>query len=49
MAWYVVWPDGHDMVYGLALRALHGIWYGLVGMTWYVVCFDGHGMAWHGI
>ena len=25
----MVWPDGHGMVYGMALRAWHGVWYGI--------------------
>ena len=44
------------MVYGMAWRALHGIWYGLPGTAWYTVWPGGHGTiygmawrAWHGI
>ena len=49
MAWYVVWPDGHCMVYGMAWRAWHekgmtwrawhSIWYGLTthGIAWCMV------------
>ena len=47
LRWYVVWPDGHGMVYGMmARRASHSILYGLVmhsmvyGIAW---------RAWHGI
>ena len=49
---YIIWPGGHGMVYVMAWQgmvcyvlALHGIWYGLVGMAWYVVWPDGHGMV----
>ena len=31
LAQYMVRPDGHDMVYGMAWRARNGVWYGLVG------------------
>ena len=51
VTWYMVWPGGHDMVYGMACRAWHGIWYGLegmagymAGMTLYMVWPGGHGM-----
>ena len=33
--WYIIWPGGHGMlyvmVYGMAWRASHGVWYGLAG------------------
>ena len=54
MAWYVVLPNGHGMVYGMAWRAWHakryslwtwyGIWFGLARMLWYMVCLAG--IAW---
>ena len=41
------------MVYGIAWRAWHGIWYGRVGMAWHMVWPVGHnmvqGMVWRGI
>ena len=44
------------MVYDMALRAWHGICYGMVGMAWYMVLLGEPGMvygmswrAWHGI
>ena len=37
MAWYIVWPGEHGMVYGMVLRARNGICYGFVGMAWYMV------------
>ena len=52
----MVWPGGHGVVYGMVLRAPHGIWYGLAGLAWYIVWFGGlrmvYSMAWralHGI
>ena len=38
ITWYIVWPggygmvlpDGHGMVYGMALRAWHGVWFGIM-------------------
>ena len=46
----MVWPSGHDMLYSIALRAWHGIWFGLASMLWYMVWSGGHrivyGMAW---
>ena len=48
MAWYMVWPYGHGMGYGMVL------WYSLVDMAWYMVIVGGHGiwcglsgMAWY--
>ena len=35
------------MVYGMAYRAWHGIWYGLEGMAGYMVWLAG--MAWYGV
>ena len=58
MALFVVWPDGHGMVYGMAWRAWHSIWYGLKmhGIAWFMVWPCGprmlYSMAWrasHGI
>ena len=38
IAWYMVWPGGHHMVYGSARHgACHSIWYGLAGMAWCMV------------
>ena len=37
MAWYMVWPGGHGIVYDMAWRAWHGIRYGSMGMVWYMV------------
>ena len=54
MAWNMIWPGKHGMVYDRALRAWHGICSGLVGMAWYMVLLGGpcmvYGMslqAWH--
>ena len=54
--WYMVWPGGIGMLYGMIWRTYHGIWYGLAGMAWYMACSDGHSMvygmawrAWHGM
>ena len=47
MLWYVVWPDGHGMVYGMmAWRAWHSILYSLAmhGMVYGIAWW-----AWHGI
>ena len=56
MAWYMVWPGGHGMVYGMAWRAWQDRWYGLADMSWYMVWPGRHGIvydmawrAWHGI
>ena len=56
LAWYMVWPGKHGMVYGMALQAWHGICYGLVGIAWYMLLLGSPGMvygmswqAWHGI
>ena len=53
MTWYMVWSAGHGMILSMALRAWHGIWYGLAGMVWYMVWSGGHGMvyvlAWRGV
>ena len=45
MAWYMLWPGGHDMVYGMVCRAWHGILYGLEGIAVYMVWPGGHGMV----
>ena len=37
MAWYMVWPDGHGIVYVMAWWAWHGMWYSLAGITWYIL------------
>ena len=36
------------MVYSMAWRVCHGIWYGLMGMAWYMVWPYGHGLG-HGM
>ena len=41
----MVWSDGHTIVYGMACRAWHGIWYDLTGMACYMVWPVGHGMV----
>ena len=50
IAWYMVWPGGQRMVYGMACWAQHDIWYGLVTMAWYMLWPGWHhmvyGMAW---
>ena len=33
----MIWPDGHGMIYGMALWQWHGICYGLACITWYMV------------
>ena len=55
MAWYMVWPGVHGivhsmtvfhgMVYVMAWRAWHRMWYGLVGIIWYILRLGGHGMV----
>ena len=46
----MVWPCGHGMVYGMACRAWHGIWYGLARYCMVYDIAGGHdmvyGMAW---
>ena len=37
IAWCMIWPGGHGMIYGMAWRPLHGICYGLAAITWYMV------------
>ena len=37
MAWYMVWPIGYGMVYGMAWWAWHGMWYSLAGITGYIL------------
>ena len=53
LALYMVWPDGHSMIYDMAWRPWQGIRYGLAGITWYMVWLGGHrmvyGIAWQGI
>ena len=48
MAWYMVWPDGHGMLYGMTWMACHGLWYDLAGMQsiWYDLAGMVYGMAW---
>ena len=46
MAWYMVWPVGHGIVYRMTGEVRHGIWYSLVGMAWYSIW---PGEVWHGI
>ena len=36
------------MVYSMAWRVCHDIWYSLMGMAWYMVWPNGHGMG-HGM
>ena len=46
-AWYMVWPVGHGMAYGMAWRA----WHGTVGIEWYMVRPGNHRiwyMVWPG-
>ena len=45
MVWYMVWPGGHDMVYGMVCRAWHGTRYGLKDMAGYMVWPGGHDMV----
>ena len=49
MAWYMVWPEGHVMVYGMDSRAWHDIKYDLAGMpsVWYDLADMVYGMAWY--
>ena len=46
----MVWPGEHVMVYGMAWRASHGVWYDLAGLVWYIVWPGGiawyYGMVW---
>ena len=37
IAWCMVWPGRPRMLYSMALRASHGLWYGLAGISWYMV------------
>ena len=46
MALYMVRPDGHGVLYVLAWRAWHGMWYGLTGITWYILWPGGYCMVW---
>ena len=56
MAWYMVWPVGHDIVYLVAWRGMawymvwpcgHGMVYGMAWqvLAWYMMWPAGHGMA----
>ena len=52
----MMWPGGQGMVYGMAWRARHDIWYGLAAMAYYLLGLGGnhivYGMAWrtsHGL
>ena len=46
MTWYMVWPTGHGMVFGMAWEAM--AWYMVLpGYTWYDIWY-GLG-PWHGI
>ena len=47
-----VWPGGHGIVYGMALRCMasHSVWYGLAGLACYIVWPGGHRMVlWYGL
>ena len=44
-AWYMVRPDGHHMVYGMALWIWRGIRHGLAGIPWYMLWAVAHGMV----
>ena len=50
IAWYIAWPGNAGMVYDMAWRARHDIWYGLAAIASYMVWPGGHhmvyGMAW---
>ena len=59
MAWYMIWPGRHGMVYGTAWWVMawfmvwpggqwHCICYGLAGKAWYMVWTDVHGIV-HGM
>ena len=59
MTWYLVWSAGLDMVYGIAWRTCHDIWYGWrangicyrlarYGMVYGVAWRDDMGMVWQG-
>ena len=37
MAWFMQWLGEHGVVYGIALRAWHGIWYILADIAGYTV------------
>ena len=56
MAWYMVWPVGHDIVYRMTWRGIarhmvwprgHGMVYGMAwrGLAWYMIRHAGHNMA----
>ena len=50
MAWYMVWPGVHDMVYGMVCQAWHSIRFCLEDMAGYMIWPGGHGMVygiWH--
>ena len=59
MAWYMVWPDWHDIVNGTVCRVMacfivlsdgqwYGIWYGLAVKALYMVWPGMHGIV-HGM
>ena len=50
MAWYMVMVSGPGMVYGMFLRALHGIWYCLAryGIAYGAAWQDHMYMVWPG-
>ena len=41
----MVWPCGHGMVYGMACRGWHGIWYGLARYCMVYDIAGGHDMV----
>ena len=45
MAWYMVWPGGQGIVYGMVWWVRHDIWYGLVAMACYMQWPGGHYMV----
>ena len=48
--WYGVWPLGNNMVYSMAWRVLHGIWYGTdVHNMIYGMALRAWHRAWYGI
>ena len=45
MAWFMQWLSGHGMVYSIAWRAWHGIWYVLVAWHGIGYCLARYGTA----
>ena len=43
--WYMVWPGGDEMLYGMIWRAYPGIWYGLADIAWYTTWSGGNSMV----